>query len=53
MYACAKEIEGEKKMFNLCIVLVCWDEFEQAGEFFGMHMGGWRGGGGGEGGALV
>lgn len=27
-------------MFNLCIAFVCWDEFEQAGEFQDAHGGG-------------
>lgn len=32
-------------MFNLCIAFVCWDEFEQAGEFQDAHGGEVEGGG--------
>lgn len=32
----------DREMFNLCIVFVCWDEFEQAGEFGDAHGVGWR-----------
>lgn len=32
--------EERRSMFNLCIAFVCWDEFEQAGEFQDAHGGG-------------
>lgn len=40
---CKKCRDRERKrasMFNLCIAFVCWDEFEQAGEFQDAHGGG-------------
>lgn len=41
---CKEDAEIEERREYLCIAFVCWNESEQAGGSFRMHMrgGGWR-----------